>query len=245
MKKLVCLLILATNALYAKSLKEQLFYAAFKGNDTKVKSLIKKVNVKSTGQFGKTALGQALMGEHLHTIKLLVRNGANVNFVNSQGQSMFNIAVSTTPEIVNYLLKHGAKSDIPKLDSDGNTPLMNAALLGKSSIVKLLLTYDAHPRATNPEGENALSMAITGMNPNLETVKMLLKAGATFPKGIEKIKQTITTKIKDIRQGLPGIQKEEKHPQFPDDVAIDKSEIISNRATIKQLQEILDYLKSK
>jgi ankyrin repeat protein len=46
--------------------------------------------------------------DHLETIKILIKNGANVNLKNNQGETPLDLAKSK--EIKEYLIKHGAKN---------------------------------------------------------------------------------------------------------------------------------------
>jgi len=57
---------------------------------------------------------------------------------------------------------------LEKTDTDGNTPLLNAAKAGNIALCKTLLTAGASPNATGKNGKNALHYAV--QNENLELV---------------------------------------------------------------------------
>lgn len=65
---------------------------------------------------------------------------------------------------------------INKADADGLTPLMNAALSGDLSLVKLVLKKKPDLEFKNTEGDTALAVALT--NDQIEISKELIRAGA-------------------------------------------------------------------
>lgn len=71
-----------------------------------------------------------------------------------------------------------AKKDfkINKTDADGLTPLMNAALSGDLSLVKLVLKKKPDLEFKNTEGDTALAVALT--NDQFDISKELINAGA-------------------------------------------------------------------
>lgn len=71
-----------------------------------------------------------------------------------------------------------AKKDfkINKTDADGMTPLMNAALSGDLSLVKLVLKKKPDLDFKNSEGDTALAVALT--NDQIDISKELIRAGA-------------------------------------------------------------------
>lgn len=66
--------------------------------------------------------------------------------------------------------------NVNKADSDGLTPLMNAALSGDLALVKLVLQKKPNLELKNPEGDTALALALT--NDQIDISKELIRAGA-------------------------------------------------------------------
>ena len=70
----------------------------------------------------------------IESVKLLIKNGADVNYRNNRGQTA--LMHSTNPEITKLLLDNNA--DINIVDNFGNTALSIAEFNGFTDIVKLL-----------------------------------------------------------------------------------------------------------
>ena len=100
-----------------------------------------KPNLDSFDALSRTPLMEAVIdgpaGVSLTCVRLLVQHGANINTTSPTGASALDLAVKTditttaeglsteAPQIVNYLLSHGA--DISKRDAHKRTPLIIAA----------------------------------------------------------------------------------------------------------------------
>jgi uncharacterized protein len=80
------------------------------------------------------------------------------------------------PELANALIDRGAQVDSRSTNSMKNTPLHAAAAGGKVELVRLLLTREANPNATQEGGWTALHSAAQAGNRDM--VETLLALGA-------------------------------------------------------------------
>jgi len=110
---------------------------------------------------------QAISQLNVEAAKLLIAAGANVNSPNVGEQpELFSACLSCNQEMVALLLSSGVQIDrrgiayvTKKHIVQKVTPLMVAASLGKSNIVKLLLNSGATSQMKDAEGCNALDWA--------------------------------------------------------------------------------------
>ena len=111
-----------------ESLLMALFTAATDGNVDMLKQHLEdgaEINHSGFG-YGMTPLAMALAGGHLAASKLLIEKGANVNaIVDGGGNLLFFIAPSGKEDLVELLLKNGAK--VNHKNKYGDTPLDEAA----------------------------------------------------------------------------------------------------------------------
>ena len=127
---------------------------------------------------GNTALMNACFEGNINIVKLLIRNGANVNHKNAGFNTPLIQAIAThyNPrelqrrkfEVVKELLAAGA--DPNATDSYNTTPLMFAAEYGLTDVVKELLYEGANKHLENHVGETALDFAIVGNNYRTENL---------------------------------------------------------------------------
>lgn len=86
----------------------------------------------------------------------LIRSGADVNIVDSEGETPLWIATTNCEiEVIEELLKRGADLNFQKTGQGftGDTPLHMAAMNGLKDVVELLLRYGANPTIRNAKGE--------------------------------------------------------------------------------------------
>lgn len=95
----------------------------------------------------------------LTLVKKLLNQGANINAQTSSGDTALIITGWATNNLalVRYLVENGADLNIG--NNNGDTPLMDAAYLGKTSILGYLLQSDADTTLTNKRGKTASDLA--------------------------------------------------------------------------------------
>jgi len=131
--------------------------ACIKGDVSRVKKMIKKgVDINDDGMARTmTPLICASGHGHVEIVKLLVENGATINFKDPSDRTALNYAVTMDHyEVVEILLKH--KADANVIDKDGKTPLDHAS---DDKIRELLKSHGAKTGvelkaglSTKPEG---------------------------------------------------------------------------------------------
>ena len=97
-------------------------------------------------------------------VKLLVKQGANINARDSRGDTALILAgwTSRNLQLVRYLVEQGADVNIP--NENGDTPLIDAAYLGSNDIFEYLLNNGADKSIANNNGDTAMTMAIKKEN---------------------------------------------------------------------------------
>ncbi|NVK57785.1 MAG: trypsin-like serine protease [Alteromonadaceae bacterium] len=95
----------------------------------------------------------------LEGVTQLLAQGANINAVTSAGDSALIITGWSTDNLalIKLLVQAGANIDQP--NNNGDTPLMDAAYLGKIAHLDYLLTQGADTFLTNKRGHTALDLA--------------------------------------------------------------------------------------
>lgn len=124
----------------------------------------KKYEIKNAILFEAAAIG------NISFIDLFFREPSNPQ-VDSIQNALNIAAANNQPEVIEYLLKLGAK--INKVNGRKNTALMDAVINGNTKIVSLLLKHGANPNIKNLSGRNVLDLAIE--NNKLEIIDILLK----------------------------------------------------------------------
>lgn len=104
------------------------------------------------------AVTSAYLNNNLETIKDALRNGANLEAKNNEGDTPLSVAAACcTSDIVKLLLENHA--NIEARDKFGETPLFWAAYEGKTDNVKVLLDNHADTEAKNKDGLTPLLIA--------------------------------------------------------------------------------------
>jgi uncharacterized protein len=156
--------------------------------------------INRTNRFGFTPLMLATVRGNQEIVAALLAEGANINFRGAAGLNALGLAGSRDPGVMKLLLQ--AKPEIGIRDDEGLTPIMNAALAGKSDNVQMLqsagapftndLVYSCAlgkldavkeqlQRGANVNGKNEAGrtpLAAAAANGHLAIVNLLLQHGA-------------------------------------------------------------------
>lgn len=153
-----------------------LSWAARIGDLSLVSSLLQKgadAN-KFSDAMGSTPLTQAVLGNNIFIVKLLLEKGANIHAIDPDGRTaLMWAALKGNLEITKLLLEN--KADV-NFSLTGETALMLAASRGNRNIIRLLLEYKADINAKDSFGQTAIFRATN--NKDFKTVKLLLHLGA-------------------------------------------------------------------
>ena len=109
----------------------------------------------------RTPLHQAVLGNSLGLVGLLIEHGADVNAKDDQGFTPLHFAVQEhAPEIARILVGKGA--DVNARDEDGNSVLWRAvaSARGRDDIVRFLLESGASPDQPNCAGVTPKELAL-------------------------------------------------------------------------------------
>jgi ankyrin repeat protein len=152
--------------------------SAYAGNLESVELLL-QAGAKATDQdqFGETALTSASKRGDAAVVEALIEAGADIHAAGGFGgrTPLEWAAEEGSPETIACLLKHGAGKNPKSLQG----ALFNAAVRGPVQAVKLLLESGAKPNGpAGFGGYTPLMGAAYSENVDLETVKLLLAAGA-------------------------------------------------------------------
>ena len=138
--------------------------------------------------FLNSSLHKAVWSNHKDSVRLLIEQEPNINFINSDKQTPLHFAAyRNNKDIVKLLLDKGAEVYAP--DNFRNTPMHMAAATGGAEIIKML--YQAGKKEENEYGvginfnnilrQSPLDIAVA--HDNLEAEKALLDLNAIVPTG--------------------------------------------------------------
>ena len=138
-------------------------------------------SVKTKYYHGQTPLMWACFCGKFDAVKVLVEAGADVNQKEKRGETAIISAMQSGPkdfpEIVEYLLDHGAD---PNSGSQfGNTPFQYAAEKGYISIIEKLIEKGVNIEQTEKYGKQT-ALISTAYKGKTEMVKFLLEKGANI-----------------------------------------------------------------
>lgn len=124
------------------------------------------------------ALHLATYNGDVSKVRLLVKQRANVNTQNVDGDTTLHLAVlrCLTTEALELLLRNGESTKIKS--RNGNTPLQYAISLGLEEKARLLLENGADPNAQDQRGRTPLHQAISSDKITLGFTKSLVESGA-------------------------------------------------------------------
>jgi ankyrin repeat protein len=144
-----------------------------------VKLLIERganVNERVLNPFGSTALMFAAIRGFNEILLYLIEKGADINAVAGEGKiartALTMSAWNNHIEILEMLLKHGAKVNLKVENKTFISPLIWPAYWGRTEIVEILLRHGANVNGDDNTGSTALFYAV--MNEQKRLVKLLL-----------------------------------------------------------------------
>ena len=119
------------------------------------------VNAVFQNYANSTPLHNAAHTGNLAVIDLLLKNGADITLINSEGQTPLHIAAALgNSAVLNRLLQ--ATPDVSAVETSGNTPLHYAAEAGDLASFNALLTKGADPKIKNKDGYTAPDLLLKG-----------------------------------------------------------------------------------
>ncbi|MCL2521041.1 MAG: ankyrin repeat domain-containing protein, partial [Spirochaetaceae bacterium] len=145
----------------------------------KLQAALAKTDVNAKDSFGITPLGLAVSYGQLHTVAVLLTNGANIKATNNYGATAIHATTKLAAgpnkeDILTLLLEHGA--DINAKDNYGQTALHIEARFGQLPALEYLLKHGAAINQLDNKGAAALNYAVLRGDTSL--VYSLLMAGA-------------------------------------------------------------------
>ena len=166
--------------------------ASASSNQEVVEFLLKlnKISVNATNHFNQTPLMHACVdGDRLDKIKMLLKNGANIQARDYYGSTVLHIASrNSKQEVVEFLLKLNEIS-VNATDNLNLTPLMDACSnSGHLDNIKMLIQNGADIQASSSIGSTVLHFA--SALSNQEVVEFLLKSNEISVNATDNFNQT-------------------------------------------------------
>lgn len=152
-----------------------------KGSLEEIKACITANNINTENAYGNSPLNFALkQKKDIEVIKLLVNNGADVNYTDEESDTPLSSAVeSGNIEVIKFLLNENA--NVNSADAHGEydkltyRPIHFATLeKNATEILKLLVKYGADITTPNEEGDSLLHVALDNDAP-IDTIEYLVK----------------------------------------------------------------------
>jgi len=130
----------------------------------------------------------------MRTLDILIRNGADINFINDQRESLIlRATITSNYKVISHLGSRGV--DLNKPDANGALPVHIATVRNDTKAIELLGKYGADLNPIN--FVSPLSLAVT--QGNIPTIEMLIKCGASLDeKSDEGSLLSITTRSNSI-----------------------------------------------
>ena len=151
-----------------------LHYAAQSGNVIIIETMLSKgLDIDSRGEtLGLTPLMVSIIFEKLEAAKYLLEKGADESLKTTERKiSLLSLAsAGGSVAAIEMLLSHGCS--IVSRDNERNTPLMHAARLGNTEVLKYLLAQGADPLLQNKFGQGLLHFA--ALSNNAVTIEAVL-----------------------------------------------------------------------
>ncbi|XP_022777993.1 ankyrin repeat and EF-hand domain-containing protein 1-like, partial [Stylophora pistillata] len=215
-----------------------MLHFAAQGGNTDVIDLIHTFwpDIESNTAEGYIPLMVAALTGKLHAVKWFLEKGPNVTCVDNRRWNMLHFAAEGgDTDVIDLIRTH--LPDIESKETNGNTPLMVAALKGKLHAVKRLLEKGANVTCVNDRRWNMLHCAVRSSNPDV--IDLIL----THVPDIEsKAANGATSLVIAVRCGkLQGVKHLERgaNPLSKDNDGQDSLYLASSRGS-----DVLDLLLS-
>ena len=151
-----------------------LHFAAQSGNVIIIETMLSKgLDIDSRGEtLGLTPVMVSIIFEKLEAAKYLLEKGADESLKTTERKiSLLSLAsAGGSVAAIEMLLSHGCS--IVSRDNERNTPLMHAARLGNTEVLKYLLAQGADPLLQNKFGQGLLHFA--ALSNNAVTIEAVL-----------------------------------------------------------------------
>lgn len=116
----------------------------------------------------------AVLAKDLSRVQDILTTDIDVNFSDTQNNTVLHYAANTSMEIVKLLIHNGAK--VNKTNDRGNTPLFHAAYCNNINIINTLIEYGADVNIQNIDGDTCLIYATD--YDEIDVIKELIRFGA-------------------------------------------------------------------
>ncbi len=121
-------------------------------------------------------IADAAMQGDRETVRMLLKQGADVNAAQGDGMTALHWAASTNDVELAGILTHAGANLRAATRINGYTPLLMAAKAGHASVIATLLERGADPKAASRTGSTPVMLAAAAGS--VEAVGMLIEAGA-------------------------------------------------------------------
>lgn len=137
---------------------DKLFLDVEKGNNDSVITVLQEKGIDSYDRYKRTVLINSAFYGNIDLLEWCIKNGADINFQDSNGMSALHFAAKEGRlDVAKILIKKGIKIDLQDLYGKDalSTALLNWKGGANLEMVKVLLESGADPRVKNKSGISA------------------------------------------------------------------------------------------